>query len=81
MRTEHTYGALAVAWIEANVVHGEGDKFGQPFRCTDDQRQFLDRLLRYDPQTKRMIVRRAVLGRAKGWGKTEFVAAVALFFL
>lgn len=76
-----SYGALAAAWIEDNVVHGEGDLFGQPFRCTDDQRQFLDKLLRYDASTGRLIVRRAVLGRAKGWGKTEFIAAVALFFL
>lgn len=76
-----TYGALAVAWMEANLVHGEGDLFGKPFRCTDDQRQFLDKLLHYDPATGRLIVRRALLGRAKGWGKTEFVAAVVLFFL
>ena len=81
MRSNHTYGPLAVAWIQQNVVHGEGDSFGLPFVCTDDQRAFLDRLLRYDPKTKRMIVRRAVLGRAKGWSKTEFVAALALFFL
>ena len=67
--------------MEANLVHGEGDKFGQPFRCTGDQRQFLDRLLRYDPKSGRLSVRLAVLGRAKGWGKTEFVAAVVLFFL
>lgn len=77
---DRTYGPLAAAWIEANVVHGEGDLFGQPFRCTADQRQFLDKLLRYD-DSGRLIVRRAVLGRAKGWGKTEFIAAVALFFL
>jgi len=76
-----TYGPLAVAWMEANLVHGEGDLFGQPFQCTDDQRRFLDNLLRYDPKSGRLIVRRALLGRAKGWGKTEFVAAVVLFFL
>lgn len=76
-----TYGPLAVAWMEANLVHGEGDLFGQPFRCTGDQRQFLDKLLRYEPKSGRLIVRKALLGRAKGWGKTEFIAAVVLFFL
>jgi len=76
-----TYGPLGVAWIEANVVHGEGDLFGQPFRCTEDQCRFLHRLLRYDPKTGRLVVRRAVLGRAKGWGKTEFIAAVVLLFM
>lgn len=68
------------AWIEASVVHGEGDKFGDPFILTSDQRRFLDRLLIHD-KAGRLIVRRAVLGRAKGWGKTEFLAAVALSFL
>ncbi len=76
-----TYGPLAAAWMEANLVHGEGDLFGQPFVCTDDQRAFLDKLLRYDPVTKRLIVRLALLGRAKGWGKTEFIAAVVLLFM
>src|SRR5262249_8426903 len=75
-----TYGPLAAAWMEQNLVHGEGDLFGRPFRLTADERHFLDRLLRYDT-SGRLIVRRAVLGRAKGWGKTELVAAVALFFL
>ncbi len=75
-----TYGPLAAAWIESNVVHGEGDKCGHPFVCTADQRRFLDRLLRHDA-AGRLIVRRALLGRAKGWGKTEFVAAIGLFFL
>ena len=55
-----TYGPLASAWIEANVVHGEGDLFGEPFILTADQRHFLDNLLRFDPKTHRLIVRRAV---------------------
>lgn len=80
-KPDPTYGPLAVAWMEQNLVHGEGDMFGEPFRCTDDQRQFLDKLLRYDAKSGRLIVRQALLGRAKGWGKTEFVAAVVLFFL
>lgn len=62
-------------------MHGEGDLFGQPFRCTVDQCQFLDRLLIYDAKSGRLIVRMALLGRAKGWGKTEFIAAIVLFFL
>ena len=76
-----TYGPLAVAWIEANLVHAEGDMFGRPFKLTADERQFLDRLLRYNPKTGRLVVRRALLGRAKGWGKTEFIACVVMFFL
>jgi len=48
---------------------------------TPDQSQFVDKLLEYDLKTGRMRYRRAVLGRAKGWGKTEFIAAVGLFLL
>lgn len=80
-KPEPTYGPLAAAWMEANLVHGEGDLFGQPFRLTGDQRRFLDRLFRYDRRTGRLRVRIALLGRAKGWGKTEFIAAVVLFML
>ena len=39
-RETGTYGALATAWIEANVVHGEGDRFGQPFGA-DGRREAL----------------------------------------
>jgi phage terminase large subunit-like protein len=80
-KPDPTYGPLAVAWMEANLVHGEGDLFGEPFRCTGDQRQFLDKLLRYNRKDGRLIVRTALLGRAKGWGKTEFIAGIVLFFL
>jgi phage terminase large subunit-like protein len=61
-----------------SLVHGEGDRFGEPFEPTGPQCRFLDRLYRYDPTTRRLVVRRALLGRAKGWGKTEFFAAIAL---
>jgi phage terminase large subunit-like protein len=69
-------GDIAAAWIEASLVHGEGDLFGEPFRLTEDQRRFLRDL--YRMQSGRRVVQRALLGRAKGWGKTELLAAVGL---
>ncbi|HUP72153.1 MAG TPA: hypothetical protein VM282_03825, partial [Acidimicrobiales bacterium] len=60
-------------------MHGEGDRFGEPFVLTADQRQFLDQLLVH--VNGRMLIRRALLGRAKGRGKTEFVAAIALLLI
>jgi phage terminase large subunit-like protein len=62
--------------MEASLVHGEGDLFGEPFRVTDDQRQFLRRL--YRRRGGRRVAQRALLGRAKGYGKTELVAAIGI---
>lgn len=64
-------------WMERSLVHGEGDLFGEPFRVTDNQRQFLRALYRQDRHGVR-VVQRALLGRAKGWGKTELLAAIGL---
>lgn len=73
-----THGPLIAAWMEESLVHGEGDWFGEPFTLTDQQRGFLDRLYRYDVATGRRLVRRCLLGRAKGWGKTELLAGIGL---
>jgi len=63
--------------MESSLVHGEGDLFGEPFRLTDDERRFLVALYRQD-RAGRRVVQRALLGRAKGYGKTELLAAIAL---
>ena len=39
-----TDGALVCRWIEANLVHAEGDHFGRPFKLHPFQRKFLYRL-------------------------------------
>lgn len=75
-RSKPEPGDIAAAWIEASLVHGEGDRFGEPFRVTDDQRRFLRAL--YRMKAGRRVVQRALLGRAKGWGKTELLAAIGL---
>ena len=72
-----THGPLVAAWMEETLVHGPGDLYGRPYRLTDDQRRFVDRLYACDGDG-RLVVRRALLGRAKGWAKTELAAAVAL---
>jgi len=63
--------------MEANLVHGPGDVQGEPFRLPGYLRRFLYRLYMVDPQGRR-IVRRALLGVAKGNLKTELMAAVGL---
>jgi len=63
--------------MEANLVHGPGDVQGEPFRLPGYLKRFLYRLYMVDPQGRR-IVRRALLGVAKGNLKTELMAAVGL---
>lgn len=64
--------------MEANLVHGPGDVQGRPLRLPAYAKRYLYRLYLVDPQTQRRIVRRALLGVAKGNAKTELMAAVAL---
>ena len=73
-----SWGGLICRWIETNLVHGEGDKFGDPFRLEPWQRAFIWRLYEYDAATGKRLVRRALLGTPKGNGKTELLAAIAL---
>lgn len=50
-----------------------------PFYPTVEQYEFLLRYFEIDPVTGGRVVRRAVLSRARGWGKSPFLAAVACF--
>ena len=62
--------------MEANLVHGPGDVQGEPFRLPGFLKRFLYRLYMVDGD--RRVVRRALLGVAKGNLKTELMAAVGL---
>ena len=64
--------------MEANLVHGPGDVQGEPFRLPGYLKRFLFRLYLIDSKTQRRMVRRALLGVAKGNLKTELMAAVGL---
>ena len=71
-------GAHVCRWIETNLVHGEGDYLGQPFKLDPFQRRIIYRLYAYDPTTLKRIVRRLLAIMPKGCGKTELVAAIGL---
>ena len=73
-----SWGGLVCRWIETNLVHGEGDKFGEPFRLEPWQRAYIWRIYEYDAATQKRTVKRALLGTPKGNGKTELLAAIAL---
>ena len=59
------------------LQYGPGDLHGIPYRLDPFQQRFLDRLYVFDGD--RRVVRRALLGVAKGDAKTELAAAIAWF--
>lgn len=70
-----TLGPDVCRWIERNLVHGEGDYYGKPFRLRAWQRRFIWRAYELQPDGRRRY-RRALLGLPKGNGKTELAAAL-----
>ena len=72
-----TLGWGVIAWIEDQLVQPDGDDAGGPFRLTPEQLSFLLWFYAVD-ERGRFMHRRAVLRRAKGWGKSPFLAATCL---
>lgn len=50
----------------------------RPLRLTREQFEFLLRLYELDPVTGARVKHRAVLSRPRGWGKSPFLAAIAI---
>lgn len=71
-----TLGGYVCDWIEKNLVHGEGDYVGKPFRLRSWQRAFIYRAYELRPDGDRQY-RRALWGLPSGNGKTEIAAALA----
>lgn len=62
--------------MEANLLLGEGDSYGQPLRLRTFQARFIDRLYEFYPDTGRRRYKRALFMLGKGNGKTPIAAAV-----
>lgn len=84
-----TLGWLVLEWIEANLIVPDGPATGAPLTFTNEQAQFLLRFYELDPRftgppiqgrslVNGRLVRRAVLSRPKGWGKSPLNAALCL---
>lgn len=71
-----TLGLQVCRWMEKHLVHGPGDKFGQPFRLDPYMRTFVWRAYELRADGKRRYTR-ALLGVAKGNAKTELAAAIS----
>jgi hypothetical protein len=75
-----TLGFEALDWIEAKLLQPDGDEAGEAFLLTPEQINFVLWLYALD-EAGRFVYRRAVLRRAKGWGKSPFLGAIALLEL
>lgn len=62
-------------------MHTQGRWIGKPFRLLMWQKLLILALFAVDPVTKRRLYRWALIGVPKKNGKTELVAALALYFL
>ena len=72
-----TLGWGVGSWIEDHLLQPDGARAGQGFKLTREQLNFILWWYAVDA-TGRFIYRRAVLRRAKGWGKSPYLGAVAL---
>jgi hypothetical protein len=86
-----TLGWYALDWIAENLTVYDGPAIGEPLSFTQEQADFVLRFYEVDPQfegpctragekhlRRGRVVRRALLSRPKGWGKSPLVAALCL---
>lgn len=71
-------GWAVADWITENLWVPDGPHAGEPLELTDEQLAILVRFYRLDPKTGASYYRRAAVVRPKGWGKSPFLAAIAL---
>lgn len=84
-----TLGWLLLDWYAENLIVPDGSTDGDPLTFTNEQAEFIlklyevDRLFNGQATADRSmrngrLVRRAVLSRSKGWGKSPVVGAICL---
>lgn len=72
-----TLGWGVIEWAESYLLQPDGDQAGEPFTFTREQINFILWFYALDAGGS-FESRRAVLRRAKGWGKSPFLGALAL---
>ena len=72
-----TLGYYALDWITQNLAAPDREVY-EPFIPTQEQAEFLLRFYELDPVTGRRVIRRGVLSRSRGWGKSPFLSAIAI---
>jgi hypothetical protein len=72
-----TLGYDVIEWVEGYLLQPDGDDAGEPFRFSREQMTFVLWWYALDAAGT-FRYRRAILRRAKGWGKSPFLGALAL---
>jgi phage terminase large subunit-like protein len=72
-----TLGNEVIEWIEDNLAAPDRGSY-EPFVLYPEQANFVMRFYELDPKTGRRKYRRATLSRPRGWGKSPFLAALAI---
>jgi hypothetical protein len=72
-----TLGWQIIEWAESYLLQPDGDQAGEPYTFTREQCNFILWFYSLDAGGK-FENRRGVLRRAKGWGKSPFLGALAL---
>jgi phage terminase large subunit-like protein len=70
-------GYQILRWAEKYIVQPDGENAGEPWRFTKEQKRFILWMYAID-QKGRWLYRDVTLRRAKGWGKTPLLAALAI---
>ncbi|MER5441136.1 hypothetical protein [Streptomyces sp. NPDC002790] len=66
-----------IRWAQRYIVQPDGENAGQPWKFTQEQLRFVLWMYAIDENGKWQF-RSAALRRAKGWGKTPLLAALAI---
>lgn len=70
-----TLGWYAIDWITENLKKPDVMDY-EPFVMYPEQEEFILEFYRLDPKTCRRVIRRGVLSRPRGWGKSPFAGAL-----
>jgi hypothetical protein len=71
-----TLGHYVIKWI-AQTLSAPDKADYEPFVLYPEQEDFVLRFYELDPEMGKRKYRRAVISRARGWGKSPFLAAIA----
>lgn len=72
-----TLGPAVLDWLIENLAAPDRADY-EPFVPTLEQAQFILRWFEVDPRTGKRRHRRGVISRPRGWGKSPFLAALAI---
>ncbi|MCX5201495.1 phage terminase family protein [Streptomyces sp. NBC_00237] len=76
-KPSETLGYQIIRWCQKYIVHPDGDRAGEPWQFTPEQLRFVLWLYAIKPDGS-WKYSAATLRRAKGWGKTPLLAALAI---